>query len=372
MEEVIYISSESEEEEVMRGYKEDKDDATLFVQSEWLPPELIDLTDQSFASLKQIYPRRDDCSVLEVTDLRKSNTGNANFKDEDEEGCLVAEPICRQHLSLVSCVMEEDYPEGIVQLLSDFIQPRHFPPVNITTHLLRAIFLDPTSTPFLAMEAFNLLMKTQRYHPVDKSNVPWDWELIKSVMKEQDEGSVSLRIDIRSMFLQYVLQCLEDDFKVNSQSLQQSLTKKMLSCGHQTFGQVREVITWMVNAAKESLNQEDSNKKDKHLKVVLSLQRMLSLALEVDKNPCFNSDKLAEALFVTLTRICSCRKKRLLVLNTVDSKLLKCKLLKLLLDETCFQKTHLPLSTDLIIHYLRSSMLPSDPCVKLTTIIILE
>ncbi len=24
-----------------------------------------------------------------------------------------------------------------------------------------------------------------RYHPVDASTVPWDWELMKSVMKEQ-------------------------------------------------------------------------------------------------------------------------------------------------------------------------------------------
>lgn len=54
--------------------------------------------------------------------------------------------------------------------------------------------------------------------------------------------------------------------------------------------------------------------KEKHLRfcyrIVLSLQRMLTLAVEVDKDPTYNSDKLSEELFSCLNRMCSCRKKR--------------------------------------------------------------
>ncbi|XP_056118412.1 SUMO-interacting motif-containing protein 1 [Rhinichthys klamathensis goyatoka] len=288
--------------------------------------------------------------------------------DDEEEGEHYgpAEPLCRQSLSLVNSTIEENYPEGTLQLLSDFIQPRFYPPVDITKHLLREIFLDPQSTDVLVVEAYNLLMKTQRYHPVDASTVPWDWELMKTAMKDQ-EDTRRLRMMVRYMLLQYVLQVLEDDFhfKLRTQCLQHSVAKKMLSCGPETFGQVRDLINWMINAAKESVNNskdvEYPKKEDNCLKIVLSLQRMLSLALEVDKDPTYNSDKLSEELFSCLNRMCSCRKIRLLLLSTLESKLLRCKLLKLLLDEACSQKTRLPMSLSLLLHYLKSSTLTSEP-----------
>ncbi|XP_067237772.1 SUMO-interacting motif-containing protein 1 isoform X3 [Chanodichthys erythropterus] len=292
--------------------------------------------------------------------------------DDEEEGDHYgpAEPLCRQSLSLVNSTIEENYPEGTLQLLSDFIQPRYYPPVDITKHLLRGILLDPQSPDVLAIEAYNLLMKTQRYHPVDASTVPWDWELMKSVMNNQDDTR-KLRTEIRYMLLQYVLQVLEDDFhfKLRTQCLQHSVAKKMLSCGPETFGQVRDLINWMINAANESVNDskdvEHPKKEDNCLKIVLSLQRMLTLAVEVDKDPTYNSDKLSEELFSCLNRMCSCRKKsfhfRLLLLSTLESKLLRCKLLKVLLDEACSQKTRLPMSLSLLLHYLKSSTLASEP-----------
>ncbi|KAK7141107.1 hypothetical protein R3I93_015308 [Phoxinus phoxinus] len=288
--------------------------------------------------------------------------------DDEEEGQHYgpAEPLCRQSLSLVYSTIEENYPEGTLQLLSDFIQPRFYPPVDITKHLLRGIFLDPQSTDVLVVEAYNLLMKTQRYHPVDASTVPWDWELMKTAMKDQ-EDTKRLRTMVRYMLLQYVLQVLEDDFhfKLRTQCLQHSVAKKMLSCGPETFGQVRDLINWMINAAKESVNNskdvEYPKKEDNCLKIVLSLQRMLTLALEVDKDPTYNSDKLSEELFSCLNRMCSCREIRLLLLSTLESKLLRCKLLKLLLDESCSQKTRLPMSLSLLLHYLKSSTLTSEP-----------
>lgn len=140
--------------------------------------------------------------------------------------------------------------------------------------------------------------------------------------------------------------------------------------------------------------------KEKHLlfcyRIVLSLQKMLRMAVEVDKDPTYNSDKLSEELFSCLNRMCSCRKTRwgkksilqvevavfyllndqsftemlsfhfrLLLLSTLESKLLRCKLLKLLLDEACSEKTRLPMSPSLLLHYLKISTLASEPSVKL-------
>ncbi|XP_052471261.1 SUMO-interacting motif-containing protein 1 isoform X3 [Carassius gibelio] len=331
MEDIICVSSGSDDDsdlEVISSYNDDKEDPVPFIQAQWL----------------SVTP-----------------------DDDGEDGHYgPAEPLCRQSLSLVYSTIEENYPEGTLQLLSDFIQPRYYPPVDITTHLLRGIVLNPQSPDVLVIEAYNLLMKTQRYHPVDASTVPCDWELVKSVMKEQDETR-KLRTEVQNMLLQYMLQVLEDDFhfKLRSQCLLHSVAKKMLSFGNETIGQVKDVIVWMMNAAKESVNHskdvEYPKKEDNYLKIVLSLQRMLTLALEVDKNPNYSSDKLSEELFTCLNRMHSCRQIRLLLLRTLDSKLLRCKLLKLLLDEACSQKTSLPMSLNLLLHYLKSSTLASDP-----------
>lgn len=84
------------------------------------------------------------------------------LEDGENEDFGSPEPLCRQSLSLVYSTIEENYPEGTLQLLGDFIQPRYYPPVDITEHLLRGIFLDLQSPYVLAIEAFNLLMKIQR------------------------------------------------------------------------------------------------------------------------------------------------------------------------------------------------------------------
>ncbi|XP_058652977.1 SUMO-interacting motif-containing protein 1 isoform X2 [Onychostoma macrolepis] len=307
---------------------------------------------------------RQHICLTQYKKLNRRLSGTVPHMDDDEEDEHYgpAEPLCRQSLSLVYSTIEENYPEGTLQLLFDFIQPRYYPPVDIMTHLLRKILLNPQSPDVFVVEAYNLLMKTQRYHPVDASTVPWDWELMKSVMEEKDD-TWRLRTEVQYLLLQYVLQVLEDDFhfKLRSQCLHHSVAKKMLSCGNETVGQVKDIIRWLTNAAKESVNHskdvEYPKKEDNYLKIVLSLQRMLTLALEVDKNPTYNLEKISEELFNCIDPMHSCRKIRLLLLRTLDSKLLRCELLKRLLDKTCSQ----PMSLNLLLHYLKSSTLAPDP-----------
>ncbi|XP_051513693.1 SUMO-interacting motif-containing protein 1 isoform X6 [Myxocyprinus asiaticus] len=290
---------------------------------------------------------RQHICLAQYRKLRQSMDGTVpHMREGEDEHYGSAEPLCRQSLSLVYSTIEENYPEGTLQLLSDFIQPRYCPPVDITTHLLRGIFLDPQSSDVLAIEAYNLLMKTQRYHPVDTSTVPWDWELLMSVMEEQ---------------------VLEDDFqfKHTTRRLQQSIAKTMLSCD-QRFRQVRDIINWMMTAAKKSVTHSNDveypkKEKDNYLKIVLSLQRMLTLALEVDKTPTCSSSKLSQELFHGLNSMSPWRQLRHLLLSTMESKLLRCKLLELLLEDACSQKRPLPMSLSLLLHYLQNSSLASDP-----------
>ncbi|KAK3535588.1 hypothetical protein QTP70_017130 [Hemibagrus guttatus] len=286
--------------------------------------------------------------------------------DEDNKDFGMAEPLCRQSLSLVYSTIEENYTEGTLQLLSDLIQPCYYPPADITAHLLKGIMLEPQCTPVLALEAYNLLMRTQKYHPADKSMIPWDWELLSSVMAEQDEAR-RLRSEVRCLLLQYVLQALEDDFQFKLPMLRLHLTiaNEMLSCDHR-FRQVRELVTWLLDVAKQSFctsEDEEMQKRERNccLKMLLILQRMLLLAMEVDLRPTCSSSKLSQELCISLNSMAPCRRLRFLLLSTLQSNLLRCKMVELLLDQSCSQKRVLPMSFKLLLHFLHASTLAPDP-----------
>lgn len=70
--------------------------------------------------------------------------------------------LCRQSLSLVYSTIDESYQEGTHQLLSDLLQPGYYPPKDITSHLLWGILLNPQSPYHICVQAYDLLMRTQR------------------------------------------------------------------------------------------------------------------------------------------------------------------------------------------------------------------
>ncbi|MCJ8733753.1 hypothetical protein PDJAM_G00227360 [Pangasius djambal] len=286
--------------------------------------------------------------------------------EEDSKDFGMAEPLCRQSLSLVYSTIEENYTEGTLQLLSDLIQPCYYPPADITAHLLKGILLEPHCTQVLALEAYNLLMRTQKYHPADRSTIPWDWELLSSVMAQQDEAR-RLHSEVRCLLLQYVLQVLEDDFqfKLPMLRLHLSIANEMLSCDYR-FRQVRELMTWLLDAAKQSFStseDEEMQKRERNccLKMLLILQRMLLLAMEVDLRPTCSSSKLSQELCNSLNSMAPCRRLRFLLLSTLQSNLLRCKMVELLLDQSCSQKRVLPMSFKLLLHFLHTSTLAPDP-----------
>ncbi|XP_055744987.1 SUMO-interacting motif-containing protein 1 isoform X1 [Salvelinus fontinalis] len=318
--------------------------------------------------------RRYVCPI-QLRKLRQLMAGPVqHLEDEEEEddGFGDPEPLCRQSLSLVYSTMEENYPEGTLQLLSDLLQPRFFPPIDITTHLLRGILLDPQCPDFLCLEAYTLLMRTQRHNHTDQTTIPWDWELLTSVMAAEQSRGRRLCCEVVRMLLQYVVQTMEDDFRVklSFRDLHHSIAKATLSCDVR-FTQVRDVINWLFAAIVKSTGDKGNmsanievktqKEKDEHLKMVFLLQKMLSFALEVDRSPALNSSKLSGELFHTLISTVCLRQHRMLMLETLESRLLRCKLIEHLLHHASPQKTPLPMSLSLLLHFLHNATLPPDP-----------
>lgn len=71
--------------------------------------------------------------------------------------------LCPQSLTLVNSTKEENHIEGTLQLLSDMLQPGYYPPRNIIVHVLHDILLEPNCPNHLCVQAFQLLIRTQRW-----------------------------------------------------------------------------------------------------------------------------------------------------------------------------------------------------------------
>uniref|UniRef100_A0A3P9IN15 SUMO interacting motifs containing 1 n=1 Tax=Oryzias latipes TaxID=8090 RepID=A0A3P9IN15_ORYLA len=300
------------------------------------------------------------------TFLRRVMARHAHISNEDESESLeTPEVLCRQSLSLVYSTIDECYPESTLQLLSDLLQPGYYPPKDILVHLLRGILLDPQCPYYLCVQAFNLLMRTQRHHTATKSTVPWDWELLTSIMSNQDQRR-ERGGEVVCMFLEYIVQTLEDDFylKRSSSSLSHSLAKATLSCDQQ-FPRVRDVIKWLfsaiVNSTEHGANEGAARKREEQIRIVCMFQKMLSLALEVDRCPALSSAKLSQELFHMLLSDAPLRARRMLLLDSLQSKLLRCKLLEHLLDYACPQKLAVPMSLTLLLHFMKNCTLAPDP-----------
>ncbi|XP_034634376.1 SUMO-interacting motif-containing protein 1 isoform X1 [Trachemys scripta elegans] len=311
--------------------------------------------------------------------------GVVQDEESRQNAQLRAQPIPSRKLSMVSTTMEENFPKGTLQFLMDFVSCHHYPPKEIVSHVIRNILLS-SETGEMLKDAYMLLMKIQMLHPATTTMVGWDWELLRYVMEEQEET-----LPGRFLFLQYVVQTLEDDFQLNLRLrfLQKSIAKEVLSCDR-CFSNVKEVIEWLVAAVtglgfsqprkqqqkapcpSESSRADcsisspgpDSAQTDSETgqaeavlpaflsqKVVVLLQRMLSIAVEVDRSPNCSANKIADVIFPYLVNI-PLRSQREAFLNSMESQLLRCKVLELLFHHSCDMPASLPLSLSKILYFL--------------------
>nr|XP_027796810.1 SUMO-interacting motif-containing protein 1 isoform X1 [Marmota flaviventris] len=290
-------------------------------------------------------------------------------KDTRESKGQKLEPIPPRRLRMVTNTIEENFPLGTVQFLMDFVSPQHYPPGDIVAHIIQKILLSGSETVDVLKEAYMLLMKIQQLHPANAKTVEWDWKLLTYVMEEEGQT-----LPGRVLFLRYVVQTLEDDFQQilrrQRQHLQQSIANTVLSCDKQPHN-VRDVIKWLVKAVTEDGNQTSSETgilkasgghpspqsnltKNTNQLIVCQLQRMLSIAVEVDRTPTCSSNKIAEMMFGFVLDIPE-RSQREMFFTTMESHLLRCKVLEIIFLHSCETPTRLPLSLAQALYFLNNS-----------------
>ncbi|XP_021035835.1 SUMO-interacting motif-containing protein 1 [Mus caroli] len=297
-------------------------------------------------------------------------------KDTRESKGQKLEPIPHRRLRMVTNTIEENFPLGTVQFLMDFVSPQHYPPREIVAHIVQKILLSGSETVDVLKEAYMLLMKIQQLHPANAKTVEWDWKLLTYVMEEEGQT-----LPGRVLFLRYVVQTLEDDFQQilrrQRQHLQQSIANTVLSCDKQPHN-VRDVIKWLVKAVTENeltppqdetqtsprtgvlktssdhLSPWPNQTRNTNQLIVCQLQRMLSIAVEVDRTPTCSSNKIAEMMFGFVLDIPE-RSQREMFFTTMESHLLRCKVLEIIFLHSCETPTRLPLSLAQTLYFLNNS-----------------
>ncbi|XP_060096198.1 SUMO-interacting motif-containing protein 1 isoform X2 [Heteronotia binoei] len=312
-------------------------------------------------------------------------------KDAIQNKQQKAQPIPSRRLSMVSNTIEENFFRGTLDFLMDYVSSKYYPPKKTMQIVVRQILLSSEVQQEILRDAYMLMMKIQALHPAKADTVVWDWDLLHEVMTKQEE-----KFPGRLLFLNYVIQTLEDDFQTAARQgiLHKSIAKKMLSCD-QCFCNVKELIDWLVAAVtgtrfsqhrdlqavcplSEISEDKNSISVPEHLaktaqtenlslqfqfqREVALLQRMLSIAVEVDKSPNCSVNKIADVVFPSVLNIPK-RCQREAFLSTMECHLLRCKVLELIFHHSCNKPScnkpiHLPLSMEKILYFLMHLSLP--------------
>ncbi|XP_059846214.1 SUMO-interacting motif-containing protein 1 isoform X2 [Hypanus sabinus] len=312
---------------------------------------------------------------LFVRHLGNEKWHKVNQNSHSSTACLnkskEPELISQRQCSMINSTIDENFCQGTLQFLMDFVSPHRYPPHKIVQYTIKKILLSNESSSTI-MSAYMTLMKIQQLHPANISTVQWDWELLAyHVEKKGHHKNDSLARSNQLLFLQYVVQTLEDDFQLKHDMPQKSIAKSVLSCDDK-FSNVRSVIKWLIDTISknsEEIQEENgptSSASNNHPvvgtrnpEVICLLQKMLTLAVEVDRSPTCSSNKIAEAIFQHFIYI-SERSQRLTLLTSMESQLLRCKLLEFLFDHCTKKQNALPMSLGKVLHFLKYAKFPLE------------
>ncbi|KAM9311653.1 SUMO-interacting motif-containing protein 1 [Gastrophryne carolinensis] len=276
-----------------------------------------------------------------------------HFFHRPQERTLHTAPIPHSRMRIVDSPKEENFHQGTLHFLSEFVTAQHYPPKDAVKHVLQSILLEAEEQS-LKNEAYMVLMKMQKLHPATLTTVAWDWNLLSEAIGKKDHQTCHL-------FFQYVLQTVDDDFQIHVQrrSFQKSLCKAMLSCD-KCSSNIKNVIDWLICAV------ENACREDKEFAVcfqweerlVFLLQRMLSIAVEVDNSPVISSNRIAELLFPRVI-VLKTRQQREMFLSSTENFLLRAKILEIIFENSCesMPDPGMPLSLYRILHFVGNSTL---------------
>uniref|UniRef100_A0ACB8EJ80 Uncharacterized protein n=1 Tax=Sphaerodactylus townsendi TaxID=933632 RepID=A0ACB8EJ80_9SAUR len=228
---------------------------------------------------------------------------------------------------IVSSTVEENFFRGTLDFLMDYVSSQYYPPEKTMQDLVRQILLSSEVQQEILRDAYMLLMKIQALHPAKLTQ----WFGTGTILHIRELIDWLVAAVVGTRFSQH------RDLHESGCLSETTVDKNNISIPELQLAETTQV--------------EDVSPQFQSQSEVMLLQRMLAIAVEVDKSPNCSANKIADVVFSSVLNIPK-RCQRDAFLSSMECHLLRCKVLELIFNHSCKKATDLPLSMEKVLFFL--------------------
>ena len=259
--------------------------------------------------------------------LRKSELFARGMQEESKT-------FTESQANTLQALKEENFHKSVLATLTSFMTHRRKPPPNLLFYLLNNILLSKQSS--CGTECFRILRQIQVLHPVVAMQMIGQkitWEYVSMVVKLSGcAQSPSLRLN-SSMALSFFVSVMEEEVQKKTFSLVKSSAHRLLSVDKQS-NHIHNVVHWIGQSLTDHKGEQLDQSCGHNFCPLNLLQRMLMLSLLVSERPEDSASRIADELVMVYVELRSIKLKTLL-LQSVQSHLLKTKLIEVIVSNCC-------------------------------------
>lgn len=241
-------------------------------------------------------------------------------------------------VNTLQALKEENFHKSVLNTLSSFMSHHRKPPPSLLFYLLNNILLSKQSS--CGPECFRILRQIQVLHPVvamEMIGQKITWEYVSMVVKlsgcaQSHTADSSLKRDA-SMVLSFIVTVMQDEAEKKKCALVKTSAHRLLSVDRRVSN-IRDVIQWIGQSLSHHRAEQLDQSCGHSFCPLLLLQRMLLLSLLVSDRPDHSASRIADELVWAYVELPSIKQKTLL-LQSVQSHVLKTKLIEVIVSNCC-------------------------------------
>lgn len=240
-------------------------------------------------------------------------------------------------MNSLQALKEENFYKSILATVTSFMSHRRKPPPPLLFYILNTILLSKQSS--CGTECFRILRQIQVLHPVVAAQMIGQtitWEFVSMVAKLSGCTRVhttdsSLKRNA-SMALSFLVSVMEEEAEKKKFSLVKTSAHRLLNVERHSSN-IHDVVQWIGQSVRQH-SREELHSCGHNFCPLYLLQKMLVLSLLVSERPEDSSSRLADELVMVYVELRSIQHKTLL-LQSVQSHLLKTKLIEVIVSNCC-------------------------------------
>lgn len=264
--------------------------------------------------------------------LRKSELDGRS----KEEG--LSKHFSENQMNTIQSLKEENFHESILATVTSFMHHHRKPPPDLLFYLLHNILLSKQSK--CVTECIRILRQVQVLHPVaamEMMGQKISWEFVSMVVKLSGCGQFykadsCLEVNA-SIALSFLVSVMEEEVQIKKFSIVKTSANRLLSVNNRS-SHIHDVVEWIGQSLTHHRGERLDQNCGHNFCPLFVLQRMLMLSLLVSDRPEDSAARIADDLVVVYVELQSIKHKTLL-LQSVQSHLLKTKLIEVIVTNCC-------------------------------------